>query len=947
MRILPIFFAKNNTNINKTTLKKENNSSTTPIKNSYTEYFSYQDYNINFKARLNRTPENFYEQKFNLENMPVTVKNYLYEDFEEHHHMPPAQLQREAYAYLNIADTVQDIKDAYPNEPLFSKLKEVDETKPSSGILLLLKWDAQTSKTPVFKNPENKSITTYLLKKVYLEGKTIEELNKDFDKDSTEAIKKELGIKDGKYFSHSTIRTLGIKYPNLSYYNSFLATRNDKEYIPPVRTKGTTVSEETKEKLSASMTKWWAGLNEIERAEQIQKMLDGKEMSNSIFSKFQGQIMTIAAAEIGFSEKLSDIFSEKYSDENFTIDFPSFAEQQREIMLEFWNKDPNFRTKYSQSLQAIISDFEKAYNNDDKTKLEELLDRALTLKARILNKAKEKQHIRKEMQKYAQPAQNTAKQIDEQEQVIDINSSNTVNKIFKKQEMQSMKMFPESFRTKFIEFLMKNTTQQTRKELVALCNLENPQEALNISDTELEEIKNKLIEQKEYLNDLFNRTHISTAKTNDLIINKFLYEQTNDPLVFKFERGDAVEYAKKNNLEQLIIDNAQQINSDMKKFDTTCSSKLLNEFCNQDFKEALNKYKNQGFKYYPELNEQIQDILYIIELNNKKTETYKDFLKNYNATIKYYKSATTDPIAKEVIMEHLVFDYINVLAKSTTRRNSDLKTQRNPELDKKYNIDFSSEYSLKSNLKKYLHQNQTKYWAPKIEEEFLDFATKQNYISQQTLSMFFSVKLEKYRPILLRLNSKDQKIAKEIANSIPKMLVENYEKTYPKKATANNAALNYVLYETSKNPNTIANSVDENTQFIKARHLENKMLNQTSKINQKYEEYISFNPSKKELETFYNSTFYPKLIEIFETQPQYTQIDNYKEFDSTEEFVINSVETNDKIIVDKLYNYLQNNSPFIKLLQDENIEEDAKDMLTEKLVINFEKIIANDINKVW
>ena len=57
MRILPIFFAKNNTNINKTTLKKENNSSTTPIKNSYTEYFSYQDYNINFKARLNRTPE--------------------------------------------------------------------------------------------------------------------------------------------------------------------------------------------------------------------------------------------------------------------------------------------------------------------------------------------------------------------------------------------------------------------------------------------------------------------------------------------------------------------------------------------------------------------------------------------------------------------------------------------------------------------------------------------------------------------------------------------------------------------------------------------------------------------------------------------------------------------------------------------------------------------------
>ena len=121
-----------------------------------------------------------------------------------------------------------------------------------------------------------------------------------------------------------------------------------------------------------------------------------------------------------------------------------------------------------------------------------------------------------------------------------------------------------------------------------------------------------------------------------------------------------------------------------------------------------------------------------------------------------------------------------------------------------------------------------------------------------------------------------------------------------------------MLYEISKNPNTIANSVDENTQFIKARHLENRIFNQTSKINKKYEEYMNFTPSQNELETFYNSVFYPKIIEIFETKPRYTQIDNYKEFDTTEEFVINSVETNDKIIVDKLYNYLQNNSPFIK-----------------------------------
>ena len=36
--------------------------------------FFYKDYNINFGARLNRTPENFYAQQFNIDNMPDTVK---------------------------------------------------------------------------------------------------------------------------------------------------------------------------------------------------------------------------------------------------------------------------------------------------------------------------------------------------------------------------------------------------------------------------------------------------------------------------------------------------------------------------------------------------------------------------------------------------------------------------------------------------------------------------------------------------------------------------------------------------------------------------------------------------------------------------------------------------------------------------------------------------------
>lgn len=37
---------------------------------------AYRDFNINFSARLFRTPSNFYAQPFNRNGMPDTMKNY-------------------------------------------------------------------------------------------------------------------------------------------------------------------------------------------------------------------------------------------------------------------------------------------------------------------------------------------------------------------------------------------------------------------------------------------------------------------------------------------------------------------------------------------------------------------------------------------------------------------------------------------------------------------------------------------------------------------------------------------------------------------------------------------------------------------------------------------------------------------------------------------------------
>lgn len=957
MRIESYNFLGNNYTLSQKKQYKNSKYSTGVFQKSGLPFISYQDFNISFGERLNRTPEDFYAQKFNLDNMPDTVRKYLFEDFEERHHMPPAQLQREAFQYLKLADTVRDIKDMYPEEPLFANLKELKDTKPNKGILLLLKWDAQTSQTPVFKDSEHKDLTTYLLKKVYLEGKTIDELNKDFDKDSTDAIKRELGVKDKQYFSHTNIYTLGIRYPKLPYYNSFLATRNDKEYIPPVRKSNVIVTEETKEKLATAMTKWWAGLNEMERAEQIQKMLHGKEMSDSIFSKYQGQIMTIAAAQMGFSEKLSDIFAEKYSDENFVQEFPEFAEQQREIMLEFWNKDPEFRTNYSRALQDTISEFETAYYSEDKTLLESLLNKALDLKAKVLDKAREKQYQRREMQKLAPSpkdisdskiASNTpAKQLNAA-QTIDLNSPNTVNKLYRKIQMESMKFYTDMFKSAFMDYLMKNTTQLERKVSVAL-SLPDAQKLLNVDDKEFEEIKKLNTDKYANLTEYFYLQHPLTAETNEFVVNTLLYDLTGNPEVFKYNRWEPIEFIKENKLEQEVLKQHNQLNTEMKKFARVSTGKELDDFANLEFDTSVILHVNQGFKYYPQYSSDMKNAGRMYDLYHQDPENYKAFLKNYNAAIKYYNNSKTSPHAKEVIIEHMVADYIDWLPNSKENIMLDYMLgnyshRKQDALDKNYDIDLTSLYSLQQGAKQYFHKTETRYWVPEVEEKFLNFMPRQDYFKNtEGLAMFIAVNVEKYNKPIKNLSARDRKIAVDMSNVLKKMLHNDFEKFEPKLANANHAAINYVLYNLTKQPEALANSPIETVDFIKNKHLGKRIENSSELIQKKFEEYQK-EISADEIKEFYNTTFYPMLKDIEEYGVEFAEIENQDNFEQAQKIIIDALEDNDSEITEKLMKYISLKTPFIRLLHENNIPEDDKDFLVEAIVVDCERKIARDID---
>ncbi len=957
----------NNFHINnkKTNNKYEHKKAATDSINSNDLHLPfYNDFALSFKARLNRTPENFYDQKFNIDNMPATVRKYLFEDFDERHHMPPAQLQREAFEYLKIADSVQDIKDMYPDEPLFAHLKEVKDTKPSQGILLLLKWDAQTSQTPLFKDSRNKDLTTYLLKKVYLEGKTIEELNNDFDKDATDAIKRELGVKDKQYFSQTNIHTLGIRYPKLPYYNSFLATRNDKEYIPPVRKQSAPPSDETREKLSAAMTKWWAGLNETERSEQIQKMLNGKEMSSSIFSKYQGQIMTIAAAQMGFSEKLSDIFAEKYADEDFTIDFPTFSEQQREIMLEFWNKDPEFRTKYSQALQDTISEFETAYYSDDKTQLELLLNKALDLKAKVLNKARDKHYSKREMQKLAAPAQ---PQQPEKAQEPEVTAKN-VNQLFRQQEYEAMKFFTDDFKKEMMEFLMKNVSSKEKQQLVML-NRDNAQELLKMNDEEFAALQEKMADKTEYLNAEFNLSHTLIAKTNDFVLNKLMYELSRDPEAFICERADAVNGINLHNLEEKVLAQKAAMNKEMKnllkdqsKFKSAFlanrlsglnqKNKAIADFMGTNFLKLTGEKIAGGFKYYSGIDKNMlanmQGNLIAHGMDVNKINNF--LVKNY-ATISFITDKTNNSAAREAALEHLIVDYtLYVLSlqkqnqpKSANFNNSDAEVKRDLSLDKNYDIDFTSLYSLKHGFKQYLHKSTTKYWVAAAENQFLKHADEYKHLNQEAIATILVVKLDKFKAALKNNTAADKRKDKNFANILMNILYDDFALKLPKTANANNAALNYVLYELTQNPKALTLQAINAGDFIKNHHMERKIQERQNLISQKYNEYIK--PlSQEDIENFYESEFKPVLFDVLDSDKEYDATYNPENFEKAQKFIFNAYYTSKDKTTAMIKKFITDNSAFIKLMQEDAIPEEEKENILEKMAVNYVCSVAKDIN---
>ncbi len=381
-----IYQSISHNNLKNTTENKEK----TNVNYSYNPV-AYKDFNIAFGARLFRSPENFYEQDFNKENMPKTLREYVYESWDSDFRktIPPAQAMKEVFGKIKYAKNLDMVKEMYPDEPLFAELTSTPKRKSREGLLgmiNLLKEDPEYKGKTLFKNGDN-DLGLYILKKIYIEGKTLEEINKDFSKDVSVYFKS-YDIK------HQDYSAFGIKFPKHSFWHSFLPTRTDRNFkyvrLPKnleervafnkaaagktasLGNKGSQVVKKPRKpmdfvqrkKLSEFMMNWHANLTPEEKEELRRKQKLG--MEDSILHNYFGEIVTIAQDKINLSDAMAEYFEKVYGTPDYMSYLKDNKSKQSEIMSKFWKEHEMLRKDYSKAMIETIAEFDEAYGDDGK-----------------------------------------------------------------------------------------------------------------------------------------------------------------------------------------------------------------------------------------------------------------------------------------------------------------------------------------------------------------------------------------------------------------------------------------------------------------------------------------------------------------------------------------------------------------------------------------------------
>ena len=165
--------------------------------------------------------------------LPVTFREF-FDNLKDKSIYSPLQALAMAFAGLFFAKNIQDVKNSFPREceedGIFKDLKDYRNTDATNGLLSIYKENKELYKNGVLKNGED--LTVYLLKKLYLEGKTREQINNDLEKDLLEDIKDKFKQKfpnrRSEYIGTENFKKVfGIKRLDSACFSSFLQTQEE------------------------------------------------------------------------------------------------------------------------------------------------------------------------------------------------------------------------------------------------------------------------------------------------------------------------------------------------------------------------------------------------------------------------------------------------------------------------------------------------------------------------------------------------------------------------------------------------------------------------------------------------------------------------------------------------------------------------------------------------
>lgn len=641
--------------------KKQNAPQNSVGSTSYNPLY-YQDYNISFNARLFRTPANFFEQDFNRNGMPETMKNYLFADYEDRQNMPPNQMLKLVFEDINETKSLEQVKSIYPEEVLFENLRETPNRKVRTGVIAeidLMKDEGLS----LFKD-KDESLGLYILKKIYLEGKTLKEINKDFQNDITDDFK---GLSPIDY---KTLAAYGIKYPQMSFWKSFIATREDfpYEYKPRKAVESRVQREEPKEISLSGIKKEFPQLQQKKRFDGIKdweidrltdvvingngsvdetrkymKKRNIKPNENSSFVfKYSSPIMSVALEKIHASDEMKEFY------ENYN----SSTKSQRERMEAYWKNNPQANALRSMAMKDTIKLFMDAYGVDgNNEEFKDLLLYAESIKPARIEQEKEHNRIQTEydemfanlnaedMTNSVPDSQNDKPIISEEEMnamleaeavkngasVFTFESPDganlkyvvNVNEEFENNLRDEVKLLPTRFQNRYLNFMLKSplATDEYKKSIVLISKVP-------------EFVREQLMEPEEYraisseINKQFQMKYPQVLLANDQALAERLLARLGKDekyaRMMEFDTSTMLNFANDTlHISEWSPQEYSQLQRDYETYITPV-----------DRKEDINKINQEMVSYIAALNTE--------EQSDFKDSLTDEFIKLISANMKKY-----------------------------------------------------------------------------------------------------------------------------------------------------------------------------------------------------------------------------------------------------------------------------------------------------------------------